>query len=159
LEQEDCYSVGDEDEDDDDDLDGFIVNDDEELEQAEESSDGKCLDWNYAGDGRIRDTVQRLIFVSSFFIPTDSSSIDEDSIVISVDDSEDDDIVKDEELEQAEESSGGKCLDWNSAGDGRIRDILHRGSFSFLLFSFQQTCRLMKTQSSSVVMIAKMTTM
>jgi hypothetical protein len=64
LEQEDCYSIGDDDED--DDLDGFIVNDDEEPEQAEESFNGKCLPWN-SGDGRIRDTAQRLIFVASFF--------------------------------------------------------------------------------------------
>jgi hypothetical protein len=85
LEQEDCYSAGDDNED--DDLDGFIVNDDEEPEQTEEPIDGKCLAWN-SGHGRIRDIAQRLIFVSSFYIPTDSSS-DEDSI--RVDDSEDDD--------------------------------------------------------------------
>lgn len=42
LEQEDCYSVGDEDED--GDLDGFIVNDDKELEQTEESFDDSSIE-------------------------------------------------------------------------------------------------------------------
>ena len=66
MEQEDCYSVGDEDED--GDLDGFIVNDDKELEQTEESFDGKCLTCCYSCDGRIHDIAQMGSFSFLHFI-------------------------------------------------------------------------------------------